>query len=157
MYHVYCMGFALGDDELGSCQRHACLDCGQEAAFFCRHVTPQSSETRRVEMNWIGPKRNEAKRNELKGIEMKQNESKRNETNGTRWIGLDVLGTREGGITARGLRLSALLVPAHPFDQGTRGGGSWSGGFERDLKDAWDTCLALPIKFFFEAWEGERP
>lgn len=36
VYHAYCMGFALGDDELGSCPRHACLDCGLTAKHYCR-------------------------------------------------------------------------------------------------------------------------
>ena len=38
VYHAYCMGFNIGNDELGSCPRHACLDCGEAAVFHCRHV-----------------------------------------------------------------------------------------------------------------------
>lgn len=38
VYHAYCMGFFIGDDELGSCPRHACQECGEVARRFCRYV-----------------------------------------------------------------------------------------------------------------------
>lgn len=36
VYHAYCMGFNVADDELSSCPRHACVDCAEAAAYFCR-------------------------------------------------------------------------------------------------------------------------
>ncbi|CAM9562217.1 unnamed protein product, partial [Laminaria digitata] len=36
VYHAYCMGFNIASNELGSCPRHACLDCGEAAIFYCR-------------------------------------------------------------------------------------------------------------------------
>ena len=38
VYHAYCMGFNIGNNELGSCPRHACLDCGEAAVYFCRYA-----------------------------------------------------------------------------------------------------------------------
>ncbi|CAN0553473.1 unnamed protein product, partial [Ectocarpus sp. 12 AP-2014] len=38
VYHAYCMGFNVGDDELSSCPRHACVECGEAAGYFCRCV-----------------------------------------------------------------------------------------------------------------------
>ncbi|CAM9150610.1 unnamed protein product, partial [Hapterophycus canaliculatus] len=36
VYHAYCMGFNVADDELSSCPRHACVDCAAVATYFCR-------------------------------------------------------------------------------------------------------------------------
>ncbi|CAM9565151.1 unnamed protein product, partial [Ectocarpus sp. 4 AP-2014] len=36
VYHAYCMGFNVRDDELSSCPRHACVECGEAAGYFCR-------------------------------------------------------------------------------------------------------------------------
>lgn len=36
VYHAYCMGFEIGDAELGSCPRHACQECGEWAKHYCR-------------------------------------------------------------------------------------------------------------------------
>eukprot|EP00752_Nemacystus_decipiens_P001514 g1486.t1 len=36
VYHAYCMGFNVADDELSSCPRHACVECAESATFFCR-------------------------------------------------------------------------------------------------------------------------
>ncbi|CAM9322977.1 unnamed protein product, partial [Scytosiphon promiscuus] len=36
VYHAYCMGFNVADDELSSCPRHACVDCADVATYFCR-------------------------------------------------------------------------------------------------------------------------
>lgn len=38
VYHAYCMGFNVADDELSTCPRHACVDCAEAAAYFCRCV-----------------------------------------------------------------------------------------------------------------------
>ena len=38
VYHAYCMGFEIGDAELGSCPRHACQECGDWAENYCRFV-----------------------------------------------------------------------------------------------------------------------
>ncbi len=38
VYHAYCMGFNVADDELSSCPRHACVDCADAADYFCRCV-----------------------------------------------------------------------------------------------------------------------
>lgn len=38
VYHAYCMGFNVADDELSSCPRHACVHCAEAADYFCRYV-----------------------------------------------------------------------------------------------------------------------
>lgn len=38
VYHAYCMGFNVADDELSSCPRHACVECAEEADYHCRCV-----------------------------------------------------------------------------------------------------------------------
>lgn len=38
VYHAYCMGFNVADDELSSCPRHACVECAEAADYFCRCV-----------------------------------------------------------------------------------------------------------------------
>lgn len=37
VYHAYCMGFNVADDELSSCPRHVCVDCAAIATYFCRY------------------------------------------------------------------------------------------------------------------------
>lgn len=48
VYHAYCMGFNVADDELSSCPRHACDECDGPADYFCRCVVVRRCVVRRA-------------------------------------------------------------------------------------------------------------